>query len=296
MRVTRVLGPVAAGLLAATGLLLTPAQPAHASAHSAASNACPGASGVTVVVDFNELPAGAEHQVGCDPDASGRAVDHFRRAGFTLTEHATQQGYTCQVNGQPADRDCLANDAFWSLWWSDGKSGEWVFSTSGVTSLRVPAGGYVAFAWHEGSGKAAPPDVAPTPRVATATPTTSPTKDSGSTGGTGGSTGGKGDKGGDKGGDEDTPTDPSTSATPSGTASASASPTGKSSGTATASPTDASSSAVPGAEDITAGPETDDVAHTDDESGPFPTWALVGLGVGVLGAAGAVPLIRRRLG
>ena len=61
-------------------------------------------------------------------------------------------------------------------------------------------------------------------------------------------------------------------------------------------PTDASSSAVPGAEDITAGPETDDVAHTDDGSGPFPTWAVVGLGVGVLGAAGAVPLIRRRLG
>ena len=300
MRVTRLPGPGAAGLLAATGLLLTPAHPAHATAHApvqaAASNTCPGASGVTVVVDFNELPAGAEHQVGCDPDASGRAVDHFQRAGFALTEHATQQGYICQVNGQPADRDCLANDAFWSLWWSDGRSGTWVFSTSGVTSLRVPEGGYVAFAWHEGSGKAAPPDVAPTPRVATATPTPSPTKGSASTGGGTGGTGGTGsnDGNGDNG-DNGTPTD-RTSASPSTTPSASASPSGTPSSTATALPTEATSSAVPGAEDITAGPETDDVAHTDDESGPFPTWALVGLGVGVLGAAGGVPLIRRRLG
>lgn len=295
MRVTRVLGPVAAGLLAAAGLLLTPAQPAHATARAAASNACPGATGVTVVVDFNELPAGAERQVGCDPDAGGRAVDHFDRAGFTLTEHATEQDYICQVNGQPADRDCLANDAFWSLWWSDGRSGKWVFSTSGVTSLRVPEGGYVAFAWHEGSGNAAPPDVAPTPRVATATPTPSPTKGTGSTSTSTGSTGDKGSKGDN--GDEGTPAEPSTSATASGAASASASPSADPSSTAsTTGPTDATSSAVPGAEDITAGPETGDVAHTDDESGPFPTWAVVGLGVGVLGAAGAVPLIRRRLG
>ncbi len=298
MRVTRLLGPVAAGLLAAAGALLTPAPTSHA----AASNACPGATGVTVVVDFNELPAGAEHQVGCSADASGRAIDHFRRAGFTLTEHATQQGYTCQVNGQPSDRDCLANDAFWSLWWSDGKSGEWVFATRGVNSLPVPEGGYVAFAWHQGSGKAGPPDVVPTPRVPTSTPTptATPTKGSGSTGSTGstGSAGGNGDTDdkGSKGG-EATPTDPSTSATPSATPSAGASPTGKPSGTASATgPTEVSTSAVPGAEDITAGPETDDVAHTDDESGPFPTWAMVGLGVGVLGAAGAVPLIRRRLG
>lgn len=296
MRVTRLLGPVAAGLLAAAGVLLTPAPTAHA----AASNACPGATGVTVVVDFNELPAGAEHQVGCSADASGRAIDHFRRAGFTLTEHATQQGYTCQVNGQPSDRDCLANDAFWSLWWSDGTSGQWVFSTSGVTSLRVPAGGYVAFAWHEGSGNAAPPDVAPTPRVATPTPTPTPTKGTGTTGGGGSSTGSSGGKGGK--GDQGSPTDPGTSATPSAapstTPSAGASPTGgpSTATSGTASPTDASSSAVPGAEDITAGPETGDVAHTDDGSGPFPTWAVVGLGVGVLGAAGAVPLVRRRLG
>lgn len=294
MRVARVLGPVAAGLLAATGLLLAPAP----AAQSAASNACAGATGVTVVVDFNELPVGAEHQVGCDPDDSGRAIDHFRRAGFTLTEHATQQGYTCQVNGQPADRDCLANDAFWSLWWSDGRSGKWVFSTSGVTSLRVPEGGYVAFAWHEGAGNAAPPDVTPTPRVATSTPSPTPTKGTGSTGGTtGGGTGGTGGGSkGDKGDDDAGPTDPSTSATPSETPSSSASPSGTPSTTPSGSPTDPSSSALPGAEEITAGPETDDVAHTDDESGPFPTWAVVGLGVGVLGAAGAVPLIRRRLG
>ncbi|NYI43508.1 hypothetical protein BJ993_000588 [Nocardioides aromaticivorans] len=277
-------------LVAATGLF-------GASAEARAAAGCGGTAGTVVFVDFNELVGGSDDlRKGCAASAS-TAAEAFQQAGFRLAYSPApgMQGYVCTVNEKPADRDCTGADAYWSLWWADGQGGPWKYSTLGVDSLDAPAGGYVAFSWHEGSGtQGTPPGVRPDPR--TSTPTTSPTKDSGSTGGSTGGKGDKGDKAGDKGGDEDTPTDPSTSATPSGTPSAGASPTGKSSGTATASPTDASSSAVPGAEDITAGPETDDVAHTDDESGPFPTWALVGLGVGVLGAAGAVPLIRRRLG
>ena len=292
MRVTGLLGPAVASAFAAAGLVLLPASPA-----TAAAGACPGATGVTVVVDFNELPAGSEIQVGCDSKPGARAVDNFANAGFALTPRATDPGFTCQINGQPADRDCAATDAFWSLWVSDGKTGKWTFATRGVTSLRVPTGGYVAFAWHEGAGKAAPPDAVPTPRVPKATPTPSSAP---STKATQGTKGGGANGGGTKGGPEQTP-----SATPSATATTSATPTPTPTPTPTSTPTPtaptttaptaATSSALPDVADITAGPETD-TAHTDDDSSSLGTWLGVGAGVGVLGAAGAVPLIRRRLG
>lgn len=300
MRASRILGQVGATVLAAAGLLLVP------SAGTAAAPECPGASGITVVVDFNELPApGGRIQAGCDPDGGGRAASNFADAGFQLTNHPTQQGYVCQVSGMPADGECIENDAFWSLWWSDGKSGKWVFSGDGAYTLKVPTGGYVAFAWHEGGGRAGPPDAVPTPRQPTATPT--PTPDAPTTGSAGDANGGKGSGGkgsgggGGKGsgpGDDRSPQDspsassqsPSSTPSTSSTASASAS-------TSSATPTEPSSSALPGVEDITDGPVTD-TAHLegDDENGSFPTWVAAGLAVGVLGAAGAVPLIRRRLG
>lgn len=302
---SRILGPAVAALLATAGILLLPLDTSEAApVRAVAAQACPGVEGITVVVDFNQLPAGDEVQVGCDRNGGGRARSNFTDAGFTLTDHPTQSDYICQVNGRPANQNCIENDAFWSLWWSDGKSGKWIFSNRGATGLKVPTGGYVAFAWHEGGGTAGPPDVKPTPRT---TPSTkpSPTAGSGSTAGNGKGSGGKGSgsKGsggtGTQGGKQPdrstasgdaTPTGPSASATPSTSPSATADqPT-------TSSPS-TSSSAVPGAGEITAGPETD-TAHLDggDDDGSFPTWLAVGLGVGVLGAAGAVPLIRRRLG
>lgn len=286
MRVTRLLGPVLASAFATAGLVLAPAAPA-----TAAAGACPGASGVTVVVDFNELPAGAEIQVGCDRTPGGSALENFRDAGFTVTQRPSAQDFTCQIDGQPADRDCAATDAFWSLWTSDGKTGRWAFATEGVTTLRVPEGGYVAFAWHQGSGQAAPPDAVPTPRVPKATPTPTAAPSTKATAGA--------PSGGTKGGPKRTPsatptpratptpsTSPSASRTPSATPTTSASPTA---------PSTATSSALPDVEDITAGPETDR-AHTGDEDSSLGTWLAVGAGVGVLGVAGAVPLVRRRLG
>ncbi len=294
---TGYLGPVAAGLLAAAGLLLAPAP-----ATAAEPAGCPGASGVTVVVDFNELPAGEELQAGCDPTPGGAAASNFADAGFRLTQATGDPGFTCQVDGRPADRDCTASDAFWSLWWSDGKSGKWVFATRGVTTLRVPEGGYVAFAWHEGAGTAQAPDARPAPRVPTSTapPTKSAAPSSaGTTSGTkgSGSTQGGGTKGGPSApsaGGSVAATPSASSATPSGTAS-----TSPSSRPTTAAPTEASTdptgSALPDVGEITAGPEQGR-GHAEDEGSSLGTWLGVGAGVGVLGAAGAVPLIRRRLG
>lgn len=294
---SRILGPAAATLLAAAGVLLVPAGGSSAVPARAAA-ACPGATGITVVVDFNELPSGGgQVQAGCDADGGGRAASNFEDAGFALTDHPTKPGYICQVGGQPADGNCIANDAFWSLWWSDGKSGKWVFSSDGAYALEVPAGGYVAFAWHQGGGRADPPEHKPGPRQPSATPTpSSPSAD----GGRGDNTdqGGKGDGKGGKGNQSSPSAGPSDSA--SASASASATPSSSatasdSTGSTSASPAE-TGTAVPDVADITDGPVTDTARLEGDDEGTFPTWLVGGLAVGVLGAAGAVPLIRRRLG
>lgn len=298
-RTSRILGPAAAALLAAAGVLFIPAAGAEAVPQRAAA-ACPGATGITVVVDFNELPAGGgQVQAGCDADGGGRAAANFRDAGFALADHPTQPGYVCQVGGQPADGNCIENDAFWSLWWSDGKSGKWVFSSDGAYALKVPAGGYVAFSWHQGGGRATAPDAVPTPRQPASTPTPPASSTPAETG-----NGDQGTKGDGKEGKGGKGNQSSPSAQPSDSASASASPSATPSSTASESGASDSASAsaaetgtaVPDVADITDGPVTDTARLEGDDEGTFPTWAVGGLAVGVLGAAGAVPLIRRRLG
>jgi hypothetical protein len=69
------------------------------------------------------------------------------------------------VNTPPAD-------AYWSLWWSDGKSGTWTYAAQGSASLKVPEGGYVGMSWQGQSAKAAP-GVAP--RAHASPPSSGPT-------------------------------------------------------------------------------------------------------------------------
>lgn len=166
----RLVGSAAAllvGAVAGLGLLAPPA------AHAAA---CSGASGVTVVVDFAELGG---LTAGCDPDAEGqRANAILADAGYGLTMATKSPGFVCRVNGLPADDPCVdaaPPDRYWSVWWADGQGGSWVYSSRGVDSLRVPDGGYLALAWHQGDGKAQPPATVPVARTAPATQQPAPT-------------------------------------------------------------------------------------------------------------------------
>jgi hypothetical protein len=111
--------------------------------------------GVTVVVDGNEL--GGDLRTGCAP-APGTAAELFVESGFPLEYQPQLQDFVCKVAGLPSDRRCTDGDSYWSLWWA-APGGEWVYSTLGVSSLEVPAGGWLGFAWHEGDGEAAPPDI-----------------------------------------------------------------------------------------------------------------------------------------
>ena len=155
-------------LAAAAGLgVPTPAQAAS----------CSTAHGVTVVVDFHQLGGGA--RATCDLSGAGKnALTQLTDVGYKLTYAQRQPGFVCRVDGAPASDPCINTspaDAYWSVWWSDGKSGQWSFSSQGVGSLTVPAGGYVALSWQGSSDRAAPRIAPQSHPTASPTPSSSPT-------------------------------------------------------------------------------------------------------------------------
>ncbi|WGX98563.1 hypothetical protein [Nocardioides sp. L-11A] len=291
---------VAATILVAATAVLLPQGAASAAA-------CGGATGITVVVDSNQLGAGIS--AGCDADGGGSAASNFADAGYRIeySQAAGMSGFVCKVNGNPSNGDCTETDAYWSLWWSDGRTGTWTYAARGVGSLKVPDGGYLAFAWHQGAGRAAPPGVAPTPRVVETKPTPAPSS------GTTGTAGGSGKAGTGNGGKKKPsatkkptpqPSASATSASPSPSAEATPSATNP-----TATPSDAATSAapseaaspgtgtdVPSIDEITDGPEATSADADGKDDGGFPAWLGIGLVVVVLGAAAAVPALRRRRG
>jgi hypothetical protein len=265
---------------------------------------------VTLVVDFNELGGGT--QVVCDAGGGGdTAASLFPANGFPLTYAQRQPGYVCRVSGVPTSDPCVNTspaDAYWGLWWSDGESGSWTYSSLGAGSLRIPDGGYVAFAWDQVDGQQRPSaNPAAHPSQPTPTPTPTPTAGSSpSTGGGGGSGGHQGGSGGG-GGDNASPT-PSTStstpssgpsATPSDPASESAGSSGSPSGRPSRSPSAAESSASAVTEPTpssTAAEAAPDTAPASAESGDdsLPVWVaptLIGL---IFVAVGATLWHRRR--
>jgi hypothetical protein len=143
----------------------------------AQASICSTASGVSVVVDFHQLGGGV--QTACDSGGAGKYADQqFADAGHTLT-YVQGEAFVCQVDSKPASQ-CAHTppaDAYWSLWWSDGKSGEWKYASVGVTQLKVPNGGYVALSW-QGQSSQAKPRVTPTAHSSpspTAHPSSHPT-------------------------------------------------------------------------------------------------------------------------
>ncbi|WP_436699324.1 hypothetical protein [Nocardioides sp. BYT-33-1] len=287
---------VAATILVAATAVLLPQSGASAAA-------CGGAKGITVVVDSNQLGAGIS--AGCDADGGGYAASNFADAGYRIeySQAAGMSGFVCKVNGNPSDGDCTETDAYWSLWWSDGRSGSWTYASRGVGGLTVPDGGYVAFSWHQGAGRAAPPDVAPTPRVVETKPTPAPTS-SGAAGGSG--TGGGGKKkpsttskpaapkpdGPTSAGPSTSPSETPPASDPTATPTPTQTPT---SAAPTEVPSTSASSDVPSIDEITDGPEaTSAEADREGDGGGFPAWLGIGLVVVVLGAAGAVPVLRNR--
>lgn len=159
----------AAALAAAAGATALHGSPAVAAA-------CSGGTGVTVVVDFHQLGGGVVQT--CDAAGAGKtAKSLFGDAGVALAYVQRQPGFVCRVDDKPgSDEEACVNtppqDAYWGLFWADGTSSSWKYSTLGVSGLTLQDGQSVAFSW-QGSAGTTPPGVKP-PTTATPSPSPSP--------------------------------------------------------------------------------------------------------------------------
>ncbi|HEU5038577.1 MAG TPA: hypothetical protein VFT70_16345 [Nocardioides sp.] len=283
--------PIVAAMLVAMVTVVLPAAPATAAG-------CPTDHGVTVVVDFHQLGGGV--QTSCVAEGGGQAAaELFPAAGFPLTYVQRQPGFVCRVDDKPADDPCANTppaDAYWGLYWSDGRSGRWTYSTTGAGGQHVPDGGYAGFSW-QGGGDGVPPGYSPAVHPSSGpSPTHAPTK-------------------APTNAPTDAPTQAGPSAAPSsgaGGASESVAPTAPAAPTTSPSatkgdrghtrnprPSESSTPAAP-----SASPTSDEspaiTAASSDPADPggggLPGWVAPGVILVLFGAAGAVAVVRRRQG
>jgi len=285
-RMTRLAVRLAVAVLVAAAVGLGVPGPAQAAA-------CTSANGVSVVVDFHQLGGGA--QTRCDRGGAGESAwSQLEDVGYDLTGVQRQPAFVCRINGKPSkEQDACVNtppaDAYWSLWWSDGKSGKWSYSSQGPGSLKVPEGGYVAMSWQSGTGKA-PPGASPTPHPTQ--PSSSPTAHPSSSAP-----------------HSSAPAQPSRSAAPTGSSSpatsTSATPTGRASGkpggqdhkkTKKKQKKRHHESASPTAQAAAPIGKMSAADSGDAGSGGLPGWVAPAAVVVLFAGAGAVLLVRRKGG
>jgi hypothetical protein len=121
---------------------------------TASSGACPGKTGVTVVVDFTKL--GGKIETACDTGTPKTGLDALKGAGFTYSFVPKIPGFVCRIDKLPNPCNGAPATAYWSYWHAKAH-GKWVFSNKGAGTYH-PAPGTVQ-GWAFGAGKA--PGIAP---------------------------------------------------------------------------------------------------------------------------------------
>ena len=262
---------------------------------------CSGSSGVTVVVDRGALGGGITQ--ACNASGGGRSgTTQFTSTGFALTYVQRQPGFVCRIDAQPASDPCVSTppaDAYWGLWWSDGRSGSWSYSSVAVGSLKIPDGGYVAFAWQSSGGRTAPGVPAsahagsPTPTPApTRTPTPRPTpKPSHAPSATPSST--PSPSGQTDAPDQTSTRTPTPTPTPTRKPKPTKQPTVTPSATDSPAPADATSEATEPSDSASFTPTAEPTEGDDGTGGALPAWA-VPIVLVLLALAGAAILVLRR--
>jgi hypothetical protein len=157
---------------------------------AASSGACPGPTGVTVVVDFQGLGGGI--LVRCAPGSPSTGFAALAGAGLDVEQVRNTPGFLCRIDGRPGpDQERCINTppatAYWSYWHAS-RGGSWVYSQLGAGNRKPPPGSVEGWSFAAGStsesdapkpGIAPPappvdPTAIPTPRP-TARPTPKPT-------------------------------------------------------------------------------------------------------------------------
>lgn len=183
-RAHRIAALAALLLVTAGSLDATTAPPVAAIDHSKGTPGfCPTATGVTVVVDFQDL--GGEIYVRCFPSASpGTGLDALKGAGFQI-EGVRRWGesFICRIENRPSAVETVpieGNDryqeqcvdtppaaGYWSYWHA-GNNCDWAYSQWGVKNRTFIPGGFEGWSYSLN----ATADDNPAPRVAPTRPGT----------------------------------------------------------------------------------------------------------------------------
>ncbi|MFY1593562.1 hypothetical protein [Micromonospora sp. WMMD737] len=156
-RAVLVVALTAAGTMVGSG---TPARAAGSAGY------CPDASGVTVVVDFNELGGGTVVRCARGEQSTGLAA--LKNAGFQMTGTLRWgEGFVCRIEGKPstASEKCVDTppaSAYWSYWHATS-GGSWTYSDKGVLNRKPPAGSFEgwSFSLNRNASDAPRPGAAP---------------------------------------------------------------------------------------------------------------------------------------
>ncbi|MER5606419.1 hypothetical protein ACGFKZ_28135 [Micromonospora tulbaghiae] len=149
--------------LVTAGTTIGPGSPAVA---AGSAGYCPDASGVTVVVDFNELGGGTV--VRCAPGTQATGLAALKNAGFPITGTLRWgEGFICRIDGKPsaATEKCVDTppaSAYWSYWHAPN-GGSWTYSDKGVLNRKPAAGSFEgwSFSLNRNANDAPRPGVAP---------------------------------------------------------------------------------------------------------------------------------------
>ena len=163
-------------VLVASGLLVA-AAPTQGIDHSRGTpGMCPGADGVTVVVDFGAL--GGTPIVRCFPDGTrGSGLDALKGAGFQVAGvQRWGESFICRIENRPSAAETLAipgddayreacvdtppASAYWSYWHA-GNNCTWTYSQWGVKNRDFVPGSFEGWSFSLGVDR----DESPAPRV-----------------------------------------------------------------------------------------------------------------------------------
>lgn len=170
-----------AGLAVLAGTIAG-ATPASAAGYAGVCTGADASTGVTVVVDFQELAAPTITR--CSPNASpGTArtgIKALQDAGIAVTGTTRWGlGFVCRLENRPTSTENIPRasnptyheacvntppaDAYWSYWHADGTGTTWTYSNFGALNRNVIPGGFEgwSFSLNKTATTNPPPRVTP---------------------------------------------------------------------------------------------------------------------------------------
>ncbi|UFU07708.1 hypothetical protein [Ruania halotolerans] len=110
------------------------------------TDACEGAEGVTVVVDFTDL--GGEIETGCAEGDPANGREALEAAGFTPAD--SQPGMICTINSLPDPCPEEFDGNYWSYWNAES-GGEWTSYQVGADESDPAPGTFEGWRYFDGS-------------------------------------------------------------------------------------------------------------------------------------------------